>query len=114
MEKFDFTIENRKYTDCFFRIGRYDTGGIAVQLMGDCGEGWPEPIDTLTYNLGKISDDANVAVVKDNSFSRGVVTQLNKMGIIRTIVGFTSSGYYDCLPVCEFDLAAMEKYLQKG
>lgn len=108
--RFNFKIGNHQYTNCLLRIGKYAEGNIAVSLVGDCGEGWDETIDTLTYNLGMVPRPDCQAVVKDNDFERGIVTQLEDMGVILGVVGFTKSGYYDRLPVCQFDMEKLVEY----
>lgn len=111
--KFDMKIEGRLYKDCFFMVGSYGNGCLALRLMGDCGGGWPEPVDNITYNIGMVPDPTCQAVVKDNNMERGIVDQLKELGVIKNVIGFTSSGYYDGLPVCEFDMDVVNEYAMR-
>jgi len=77
MEKFTYKTQYGDYENCFFRVGKYPNGNIAISIISE-NDG---PITHCTTNTGmKLSDDR--IAVKYWSENEGMEEFLIQMGII--------------------------------
>lgn len=93
MEMKHYTYESKygTYEDCFFQIGRYMNGNLAISIMNET-EG---PITKVTINPDKRIPDTMIAI-KDYSENEGMVNWLISMDIIEHDPVLTiPSGYVD-------------------
>ena len=65
----EIKTEYATYKDCYLSTSKYRTNGsLAIQIMGDCGEGYPEPIAMLTVCLpNEIGANETTAFVDTNN-----------------------------------------------
>lgn len=83
--------------DCLLTKRHYQNDRIALELI-DYHDG--EPIATATVNVPEIQLQANQVLIKDYSENEGMLTALEKAGIVKSTGTFVQSGFVQ-IPVCE-------------
>lgn len=97
-----FNYEN--YKDCYFRLGRYDRGGLSIRIYNDT-EGH---IATCTkFIMPNLKD--NYVFIKNYSENEGMLEFLKSLGVIKSIVGIVGEKYV-MLPLVELDLDVLYSY----
>lgn len=104
MRKFTVTTDYDRCTDCYFELGKYRGGNIAIQIMSE-SEG---PYATITVNLDTPPTGEGEAFVDVNNcpWSVDLIEQL-KIGKYAGKVRQSGFCYY---PLFKFDMAALHKY----
>lgn len=89
---------NTKYVQCKearLVFGAYIDGSTAIQIVGDCGEGFEEPISTATVCLEEygMTPEPGRVFIKDWSENEGTLLALQKAGIVGPTLNKVGAGF---------------------
>lgn len=77
----------------------YQSGGIALQLYCEDGEGFYEPYCMASVCIpGALSN--NEIAIKNYSENAGILDILIENGVVNEPHRYVSSGFVSCIPVC--------------
>lgn len=94
-----------------FELDRYaDNGNLYVGLITH-EEGYPEPWQNLTVNLG-VKCEENCAFVDTNNNGSDIVTWLTSNGIGELTGNYNTSGFCT-YPELQFNMEELKKYIEE-
>ena len=112
MKKFSYQDQfGNRYYDCFFKVGQYSNGNIAIELYGVPAEepGCPEPIMTVSVNIGKFNPET--VAIKNYAENTGILELLSELNIIINVSTIVYYGRVE-IPICELNLEELKEYSQ--
>lgn len=92
MTKFALKTRFSSCPDAEIQVGRYSNGSTAWNVIGDCGEGYPENIGTPTVALDVLPPDGCVFIRIGDEY-KGWLESLVKANVVEDIRQTVGSGY---------------------